>query len=165
MWKLVKLVQTAKDTDDRLAEKDVLLLDSTSKREVMVDPGKGHQILEGFGGAFTESMVVTLDKRPEVRKKILKAYFDPNEGIGYSLCRTHMNSCDFSLGNYDYVKEGDESLDSFDIAHEKMHMIPTIKDAIQIRGTPMKLFISPWSPPGWMKDTGQMNRGGKYAKF
>ncbi len=25
----------------------------------------------------------------------------------------------------------------------------------------LKLFVSPWSPPGWMKDTGRMNRGGK----
>ena len=39
---------------------------------------------------------------PEAQAAILKAYFDPQEGNAYSLCRTHINSCDFSLGNYAY---------------------------------------------------------------
>ena len=161
MWKLVKLVQTAKNTDDRLAEKEIVSGIIKTKIMLAVDPKQRYQNLEGFGGAFTESSVVTLDKHPEAREKILKAYFDPEEGLGYSLCRTHMNSCDFSLGNYNYIKDHDESLDSFDISREKMHMLPAIKDAIRFRGAPVKLFVSPWSPPGWMKDTGQMNHGGK----
>jgi glucosylceramidase len=29
----------------------------------------------------------------------MKAYFDVEEGHGYTLCRTHINRCDFALGN------------------------------------------------------------------
>ena len=36
-----------------------------------------------------------------------------------------------------------------------------IKDAAHLAGQPIKLLASPWSPPGWMKTTGEMNHGGK----
>jgi glucosylceramidase len=36
-----------------------------------------------------------------------------------------------------------------------------IKAALQVAGQPIKLLVSPWSPPAWMKSNGQMNQGGK----
>ena len=41
------------------------------------------------------------------QREILGAYFDPNKGIGYTLGRTHIHSCDFSSASYTYVDEGD----------------------------------------------------------
>jgi hypothetical protein len=41
----------------------------------------------------------------------MRACFDPREGHGYTLCRVHMNSCDFALGNYAHVEQaGDLAL-------------------------------------------------------
>ena len=58
------------------------------------------QKITGFGGAFTESSAYNLNKlSKEKRDEVLKAYFS-KEGANYSLTRTHMNSCDFSLNNY-----------------------------------------------------------------
>ena len=83
-------------------------------------------------------------------------------GHGYTLCRTHINSCDFSLGNYAYAEvPGDTELKHFSIERDRKALIPMIKRATDVAGGALKLFASPWSPPAWMKTTGMMNQGGK----
>lgn len=157
---------TAKDTNDRLTQQPSLEfgpgqpMDTAS---VFVHPGKQFQTLTGFGGAFTEAAAVTWLKLSQAnRERVLRAYFDQTAGHGYSLCRTHINSCDFALGNYAYAEvAGDFELKQFSIARDRQALIPMIKAAQQIAGAGLELFASPWSPPAWMKTTGQMNRGGK----
>src|SRR6059036_1529935 len=104
--KKVQVVQTAKDTEDRLTPKaDLTLLPESmdSPQSISVDASQCFQTMEGFGGAFTESTAVTFYKLPvEKQAEVLCAYFDPIAGHGYSLCRTHIGSCDFSAGNYTY---------------------------------------------------------------
>lgn len=46
---------------------------------------------------------------------LLKAYFDKDKGIGYTVARTNINSCDFSSDMYTYVAEGDKELKTFNI--------------------------------------------------
>ena len=119
-----------------------------------------YQEIKGFGGAFTEAASTTLDKLSQAnREKILKLYFDPKEGIGYNFGRVHINSCDFSLGNYTYVEENDQTLETFCIDHDKESLIPMIKEAMQYND--IEMFASPWSPPAYMKTNGEMNHGGK----
>jgi glucosylceramidase len=73
-----------------------------------------------------------------------------------------MNSCDFALGNYAHVETpGDTSLRSFSIARDREALLPLIKAALRIARQPIKLLVSPWSPPAWMKSNGEMNHGGK----
>ena len=70
----------------------------------------------GFGGAITDAAAETLAKLPkEKQEEIINAYYDAKDGIGYTVVRTNMNSCDFSSASYDYVAENDSSLQSFDI--------------------------------------------------
>ena len=130
---------------------------------LLVDPRVTYQTLLGFGGAFTESGAVTLQKLPEAKQQeIIDAYFALETGLGYSLCRTHINSCDFSLGNYAYCdKEGDFDLATFSIERDRRALIPFIQRAQEVSGAQLKIFASPWSPPAWMKTTGAMNQGGK----
>ena len=77
-------------------------------------PEQKFQTITGFGGSFTEASAYLLNKLgPENRKKIIGAYFG-SEGARYSLTRTHMNSCDFSVSNYSYAPvEGDMDLRHF----------------------------------------------------
>jgi glucosylceramidase len=129
---------------------------------VVVDPTATFQTLIGIGGALTDAAAETFYKLPaDKQKEILRAYYDPQEGIGYSLGRTHINSCDFSSESYTYVKEGDKELKSFDIAHDLKYRVPFIKAALAVAGKDFSLFISPWSPPAWMKDNNSMLKGGK----
>ena len=116
-------------------------------------PNKEYQTITGFGGAFTESSAYLLNKiGKENRKKIIDAYFSKN-GANYSLTRTHMNSCDFSLSNYSYSPvEGDKDLEHFTIEEDKDDLIPFIKEAMAASEDGFKIFGSPWTAPPWMKD-------------
>lgn len=128
-----------------------------------VDTGLRFQRLEGFGGAFTEAAATTWLKLSEVqRQRMMREYFDPVHGHGYVMCRVHMNSCDFALGNYAHVEqENDWELTSFNIDRDREALLPMIKAAQVAAGRSLHLLVSPWSPPAWMKDSGRMNDGGR----
>ncbi|MEO2052948.1 MAG: glycoside hydrolase family 30 protein [Allomuricauda sp.] len=115
-----------------------------------------YQTITGFGGAFTEASAHVLNQLgQDNRKKILEAYFG-SEGAQYSLTRTHMNSCDFSLGNYSYAPvEGDVNLQHFSIDEDRDDLIPMIKEAMAISSEGFKIIASPWTAPPWMKDNKQ----------
>jgi len=129
---------------------------------IKLNKNKIRQKIMGFGGAFTEaaaSIYYKLDN--EKKEEIIQAYFGTN-GNGYTMGRTHINSCDFSLGNYTYCDtSGDMELQDFSISRDRKMLIPFIKDAIGKTETPIQIMASPWSPPAWMKTNGQMNHGGK----
>jgi glucosylceramidase len=160
----VRAYLTARDTQDRLTAKAKWGEGPTQRgvAVLLVDPDKCFQEIEGFGGAFTESAAVTLHKATPVhQEEILRAYFDPIDGLGYSFCRTHMNSCDFSLGNYAHAdRPGDAGLEHFTIDRDRGDLLPMIQAAQKVAGRPLKLLASPWSPPAWMKTNGEMNHGG-----
>jgi glucosylceramidase len=86
------------------------------------------------------------------RKIILDAYFSES-GANYSLTRTHIASCDFSLSNYTYAKvENDLELKNFTIEDDKDDLIPMILQAKSISKDGFNIIASPWSCPPWMKD-------------
>ena len=164
--KHVEVYITAKDTGQRLAKAgEVELANSLPPVEkedyIFVDPSKTFQTVLGIGGALTDAAAETFHKLPpDKQQEVLRAYFDPQDGIGYTLGRTPIHSCDFSSESYTYVKDGDKRLDSFDVAHDLKYRIPFIKAAMAKAGHNLTLFASPWSPPGWMKDSGDMLHGG-----
>ncbi len=119
---------------------------------IKILPENKYQTITGFGGSFTESSAYLLNQlSKENRHLILDAYFG-SEGAKYSLTRTHINSCDFSLGNYSYAPEKDKNLKNFSIAEDKDDIIPMIKAAMAISEEGFKIISSPWTAPPWMKD-------------
>lgn len=135
---------------------------------VNVYPQVTYQEIEGFGGAFTEASAHTYMGCSEAKKKaMIEAYFG-KDGLRYTIGRIHMNSCDFALGNYTYIEEGDAELKTFSIAHDEKEILPFLTDAIAKRkesyGEDLTFLVSPWSPPAFMKTNGEMNHGGKLKK-
>lgn len=130
---------------------------------VMIDPGHAFQTIEGFGGAFTDAAAETFAKlSPEAQEEFLRASFDPVAGNAYNLCRTSIHSCDYASGPYTYDDVADDmELKHFSIAHDEQFRIPFIKRALAAANGNIKIFASPWSPPGWMKTNGEMLHGGK----
>lgn len=126
---------------------------SENKIEIHLNPEKKFQTITGFGGSFTEASAHLLNKlSKENRKKILEAYFSEN-GANYSLTRTTIASCDFSLKNYTYAKvENDLALEHFTIEDDKDDIIPMILEAKAISKEGFNIIASPWSCPPWMKD-------------
>jgi glucosylceramidase len=165
--KKVIVYTTASDTKLRISVTDTLHLVNfgqpfETQPCVFVDPSKTFQTMVGIGGAITDASAETFAKLPkEKQNEILKQYFDVKKGIGYSLVRTNIHSCDFSSGSYTYVEENDAALKSFSVHHDKEFRIPFIKQAITAAGGKLTLFASPWSPPDWMKDNNSMLQGGK----
>lgn len=161
---IVHISLTARDTPARLTEQPPVFFEAARPETpaITIDPRKRFQKMEGFGGAFTESAAVTWQKLPaEKQAEVMRAYFDPHNGLGYTMGRTHINSCDFALGNYAYDEvAGDFSLKHFSIARDRAALLPMLKEALRLSGG-LKLFASPWSPPAWMKTNKQMNGGGR----
>lgn len=120
---------------------------------ITIDESITYQKITGFGGAFTESSAYLLNRLSKKnRDTIIDAYFS-KQGANYSLNRTHMNSCDFSLDQYSYspVKD-DVDLEHFTIEEDRDDLIPMIKDAMMASEDGFKLFASPWTAAPWMKD-------------
>jgi glucosylceramidase len=131
--------------------------------EIFVDLDAPMQTIEGFGGAITEATASTFAEMPApMREKVMRALFDPVRGNAFTLCRTHINSCDFAWGNYAAADTpGDVALSNFSLAREQKWILPFINHANRVAGRPVDLLLSPWSPPAWMKSNGEMNHGGK----
>ena len=129
---------------------------------VCVEDDFEYQTIRGFGGALTESAAVTWAKLPAaLRRKVVELCFDPKKGLGYTLARVHMNSCDFSLGNWSCDDTpGDFALRDFSVAHYREAILPLVAAARKAAGRPLWILGSPWSPPAWMKSNGKMNEGG-----
>ena len=165
--KKVVVYTTAEKSDYRLSATDTLTFkDLRQPLEtqvcVFVDPSKTDQTLLGIGGAITDASAETFARMPQDKQQeILTAYFDVQKGIGYSLARTNIHSCDFSSSSYTYITEGDKELRSFSVNQDKRFRIPFIKKAIATAGGNLMMFASPWSPPAFMKDNNDMRQGGK----
>lgn len=127
--------------------------DQVPTATIKIIPDTSYQTITGFGGSFTESSAYLLNQLSKAnRDKILEAYFGES-GAKYSLTRTHINSCDFSLSNYSYAPvEGDLQLENFSIEEDMDDIIPMIKDAMAISKDGFKIISSPWTAPPWMKD-------------
>ncbi|MGV8915189.1 MAG: glycoside hydrolase family 30 protein [Kaistella sp.] len=165
-YETVTVYTTAENTNFRLSKTEshkFKKADQALETEVsiFVDPRQTFQTLTGIGGAITDSSAEVFAKlNDENKKKFLEAYFDKDKGIGYSLLRTTIHSSDFSSASYTYIKEGDKSLKTFSIDHDKKYRIPLIKKAMAMAGDQMLLYASPWSPPAFMKSNGSMLKGG-----
>ncbi len=121
--------------------------------KIKIDSEKQYQEILGFGGSFTESTAYLVNRLgKENKKKVMDAYFGES-GANYSLTRTHMNSCDFSLSNYSYAEvEDDRELKNFTIERDLDDIIPMIKSAKEISKDGFRIISSPWTAPPWMKD-------------
>ena len=137
-----------------------------SSATIQLDPTKEFQTITGFGGAFTESSAYLLNKLSKKnRDTILQAYFS-KEGANYSLTRTHMNSCDFSLSHYSYSPVVDDlTLDHFTIEEDQDDLIPMIKDALNVSEDGFKILASPWTAAPWMKDNNEWVGGKLLPKY
>ena len=165
--KKVIVYTTADSTAYRLSVTDTLVFkDMVQPKEteicVFVDPSKTFQTYFGTGAAMTDAAAETFYKLPkDKQQEVLEAFFDKEKGIGYTVARTNINSCDFSSDMYTYVADNDTALKSFNIDHDRKYKIPFIKEAMKAAGGKLDLYASPWSPPAWMKDNNNMLQGGK----
>lgn len=165
--KEVIVYTTAENSDLRLTETSREIFEPAdqpleSEVSVFVNPNKSFQTFWGIGGAITDASAEVFAKLPEEKQnEFLKAYYDQKDGIGYTLARTPIHSCDFSSASFTYVSDTDKELKTFNIDHDREYRTPLIKKAIEAAGGKLDLYASPWSPPPFMKSNNDMLQGGK----
>lgn len=124
---------------------------------IAIDPAITYQTIEGFGASFTDATTYLLSQMPEdVLNDVMVKLFDKEKGIGASIIRNPLGSCDFSLEYYTYddipAGEEDWELEHFDMSKAQVQM-DMVKKAQEVNPD-IKLILSPWTAPPWMK-TGQ----------
>lgn len=146
----------------------------TTIKELELRPGKGgmqcvnihpeleYQTFIGFGGAATEAAGYAYSKLDEAnRDKIVELYFG-EQGIGYTMVRSHIDSCDFSLGMYTAMEDPeDREMKSFSLKRDEEYILPLLTAAQNKSSEKLDLMLSPWSPPAFMKTNGDRKHGGK----
>ena len=132
-------------------------------KTVEVDPTTQFQVIHGFGGAYTEATGINYNLlTPANQARLVSLYFDPIEGIGYTSGRVPMGSPDFATNDYSLDVGGspcgtntsasDPALTCFDrnMTRDSANGVVALLQAA-VAKAPQKLFITPWSPPAWMK--------------
>lgn len=129
-------------------------------KKIVVYPEIQFQTIEGIGGAFNEiggEALMSLSE--EDRNKVMENLFSLQNGAGFSFCRTAIGASDFGVDAYSYSEvENDFDMEYFSVEREKTSVLPYIKTALKYNPQ-LTMFASPWSPPGWMKYSGFMDRG------
>lgn len=86
------------------------------------------------------------------------------------IVRVPLGSCDFSLDTYTFEKRTDSGfieqvisntsalLSSFSLTDAHTNIMPILQDALA-RNPRIKLMLSPWSPPAWMKTSNSLGGG------
>lgn len=164
MDKKIKMIQSSKGRK-LFEEAEPISFYADEKEEenelLCIYEGVQYQEVEGFGGALTESVAHNLCRmKPENKERVLRAYFDSEQGLGFRFCRTNIGSCDFSTEIYSYDDTPEDyELKDFSVEHDERELIPMLKEALKI-APDMKILASPWSPPAWMKTNHNMELGG-----
>ena len=181
--KSISVYTTASNTNLKLTKTDHLNFTKAKQPletevSVFVNPKKTFQTFIGIGGAITDASAEVFSKlSAEKQEELLSAYYNKTNGIGYSIIRTSIHSSDFGSGSHTYIEEGDKELKTFSIEQDKKYRIPMIKRAMNRIADDLLFYVSPWSPPAFMKSNKNMLKGGKllpeyyqswanyYAKF
>lgn len=121
-----------------------------------VDGPPGPPLL-GFGGCFNELGARALFRLPEERRRpVLDALFG-DSGCAFNFCRMPIGASDYALSWYSLADEPeDHALRSFSLARDRELLLPYVHAARALRPD-LRLFISPWSPPAWMKEQQRYN--------
>lgn len=123
-----------------------------------LDSTKKYQSILGFGGAFTDSSGMDLNKLTNAtQEQLLRSYFGKG-GSRYSIGRLPIAGTDFSTRAYTYDDQKDDvTLANFSLATEDYdYKIPYLHKAFELQPD-LKLFASAWSAPPWMKTNDEID--------
>lgn len=127
---------------------------------VSFDESIRYQTIDGWGVSLTgaSSWLLTEQLSEARREEVMESLFGAT-GIGLSMLRQTMGASDFNLATYSYNDGGpDPELTRFSIDPDREYILPRVKEALAVNPQ-IKVMASPWSPPGWMKSSGDLIGG------
>lgn len=160
----MKIITTSGALSGRTVVSHAVLQPDTANREELIlnlYPEERFQPFLGFGGAVTDSAAYVYSTlSPELRAEVIAACYG-SDGLGYTLARSHIDSCDFSLESYCADSAAtDAALEHFSLERPGKYIFPMLDDIVKACPD-LRLLLSPWSPPEYMKDNAKRTGGGK----
>ncbi|MGH9607664.1 MAG: glycoside hydrolase family 30 protein [Terracidiphilus sp.] len=138
---------------------------------ITVNDAERFQPIDGFGASLTDSAAWLFAKKlpADVTDSTFRMLFSRKDGIGLSFLRQPIGASDLSVHFYSYddlcvqsaeacttpAGAADAGLQHFSLAHDREYILPLLEKALAI-DPDIKVMLSPWSPPGWMKSSGSM---------
>lgn len=139
--------------------------DKAAKLSITVDDAQRFQEMVGFGASLTDSAAWLIQHKLDAgqRDALLKELFGRDgSGLGLSFSRLTIGASDFSRHHYslDDTPDGkpDPELKHFSIDQNRGDVIPVARAMLAINPQ-LKIMASPWSAPGWMKDSNSLIQG------
>lgn len=145
--------------------------DGTRSVKINLQPSTTYQTMDGFGAAMTDSSAWLLQNKLNATQRdtlMQRLFTTEGDGIGLSYLRVPMGASDFALSPYTYNDlpngQTDPTNAQFSVAHDEAYIIPTLQQARALNPQ-LQMMASPWSPPAWMKTSGQLNGGQLKPEF
>ncbi|CAF1054854.1 unnamed protein product [Rotaria sp. Silwood1] len=123
---------------------------------ININENETYQTMDGFGYTLTGGSAMHLHNLDNTtRAQILQELFNTDKNnIGVSYLRLSIGASDLDEVVFSYNDlppgEVDLNMTHFDLGHDRLHVIPILKEILAINPN-IKLLGSPWSPPIWMK--------------
>ena len=155
---------TYKNNTRKTIEHNLLTIKDTDRENNLINiyPQMKYQKLEGFGGAVTDSAGYVFSLLNEEQKSEMVNQYFSTENMAYNQVRIPIDSCDFSLEHYEADSDPDDTeFQKFSFARVEKYILPLLDAAEKACGDKLDIMLSPWSPPAYMKTTGERNHGGK----
>jgi len=149
---------TTPDETQKLAPQSALAAAgaATGDEAVTIDSSKHFQRVHGFGAAITDASAELLSRLPDDKRRAIMAelFGRKSGGLGLSFTRLTVGASDFSRTHYSYDDTPgnipDPELTHFSIEPARQYVLPRVREALAINPD-LKVMISPWSAPAWMK--------------
>ncbi|MGP8173759.1 MAG: glycoside hydrolase family 30 protein [Terracidiphilus sp.] len=172
----VSVYQTTPDLLEALSQRETLhfsgkvaQLETTPL--ITVDDARRFQQIDGFGASLTDAAAWLFAKKlaPAQTDAAFKTLFSRKEGIAVSFLRQPIGSSDLAATFYSYddlcvqtttacttpTGVNDYNLEHYSLQHDQEYILPQLRKALALNPD-LKVIVTPWSPPGWMKTTGTM---------
>lgn len=132
----------------------------TNRAPIDVDAAEVRGRFSWLGVSMTDASCWLLSRLdPRKRRALLEAVFSPTKGAGLRGVRLNIGASDYSTGIYNYNEnDGDVEMTKFSVARDDNWVFPMVKEAMSVNPD-LFIFAAPWSPPGWMKTTGNFIDG------
>ena len=138
---------------------------------VTIDDAQTFQTIDGFGASLTDSAAWLFAKKlpPAQTDAAFRTLFSRKGGIALSFLRQPVGSSDLAATFYSLddlceqsakacttpAGQADPGLEHFSLKHDEEYILPQLKRVLALNPE-LKVMLTPWSPPGWMKTSGTM---------
>ena len=128
---------------------------SPDAARVSVNCSDKRQQLLGFGGAVTDSAAFVFNSLQQSEQDEVIELLYGDTGNKLTMMRIPIGPSDFATSVYSYDEaDKDYGMSNFTVSHDEAYTLPMIQRALGAAseaGREVKVLVSPWTAPSWLK--------------